>query len=407
MNTVIRRGPRAIGVSAVLLATLIGAGCSSGSDSAVDPGGVQPIRSLRLTPPTSEVGLGGTLQLKLLALDASDTEVETAGPAVWASADTLVASVSQSGLVTGRRLGVVQLQAVLDGKSAFSVVTVVAARVAAVAVTPTTASTTAGGTVQLSARATDAGGAVLTDRLVFWQSSNDAVARVTSTGLVSGVAAGTATITATSEGKSGTATITVAAPGPVTTRVDVSPASAGLAVGGTQQLTATPRDAAGNARTGRTVAWTSSDATVAAVNGSGLVTAVNPGTATITATADGVSGTAAITVTAPQTPTTPTTPTPAPVARVELTPTQATIAVNGRQTFSARLTDAGGAVLSGRSCTWSGGIATSGKNNGRRLFDIETLTATSARVLGRLEGKASIVATCEGRVGSAVVTVDD
>ena len=404
MNTFIRRGTRALRASTVLLATLVAAGCSGGSDSAVDPGGLQPIRSVRLTPPTSEVGLGGTLQLKLLALDASDNEVEAAGGAVWASADTLIATVSQSGLVTGRRLGVVQLQAVLDGKSAFSVVTVVAARVAAVAVAPATASTTAGGTVQLSARTTDAGGAVLNDRLVFWQSSNDAVARVTSTGLVSGVAAGTATITATSEQKSGTATVTVAAPGPVTTRVDVSPASAGLVVGGTQQLTATPRDAAGNARTGRTVTWTSSDATVAAVNGSGVVTAVKAGAATITATADGVSGTAAITVTAPQT---PATPTPAPVARVELTPTQATIDVGARQTFTARLTDAGGAVLSGRSCTWSGGIATSGKNSGRRIFDVEILTATSARAVGRLEGNASIVATCEGRTGSAVVTVKD
>ena len=403
MNTFIRRGTRALGASALLAATLV-AGCSSGSDGAVDPGGLQPIRSVRLTPPTSEVGLGGTLQLKLLALDASDNEVEAAGGAVWASADTAIATVSQGGLVTGRRLGVVQLQAVLDGKSAFSVVTVVAARAAAVAVTPATASTTAGGTVQLSARVSDASGATLPDRLVFWQSSNDAVARVTSTGLVSGVAAGTATITATSEGKSGTATVTVAAPGPVTTRVDVTPATAGLVVGGTQQLTATPRDAAGAARTGRTIAWTSSDATVASVNGSGLVTAVKPGSATITATADGVSGTAAITVTAA--PTAPT-PAPAPVARVELTPTQATIELGARQTFTARLTDAAGAVLSGRSCTWSGGIATSGKNNGRRIFDIEVLTATSARVLGRLEGKATLVATCEGRTGSAVVTVDD
>ena len=406
MDTLIRRGTRALGASAVLLASLVVAGCSSGSDSAVDPGGVQPVRSVRLTPPTSEVGVGGTLQLKLLALDASDAEVE-AGGAVWASADTLIATVSQSGLVTGRRLGVVQLQAVLDGKSAFSVVTVVATRVAAVTVTPGAASVAAGGTVQLSARATDAGGAALNDRLVFWQSSNDAVARVTSTGLVSGVAAGTATITATSEGKSATAAVTVAAPGPVTTRVDVSPTSAGLVVGGTQQLTATPRDAAGTARTGRTITWTSSDATVAAVNGSGLVTAVTAGSATITATADGVSGTAAVTVTAPQTPTPPTTPTPVPVARVEVTPAQATIDVGDRQTLSARLTDAGGAVLSGRSCTWTGGIATTGQNNGRRIFDIEPLTATSVRVLGRLDGKATIVATCEGRAGSALITVKD
>ena len=394
-------------VFAALLALAVATACSGGSDSGVDPGALQPISSLRLTPPTSEVGLGGTLQLKLAALDAANNEIDAAGSAVWASADTLVATVSQDGLVTGRRLGVVQLQAVLEGKSAFSVVTVVAARVAAVAVTPATSTIAAGATVQLAARATDAGGAALADRLVFWQSSSDAVARVTSTGLVSGVAAGTATITATSEGKSATATITVSAPGPVTTRVDVSPASAGLAVGGTQQLTATPRDAAGNARTGRTVTWTSSDASVATVSGGGLVTANKAGSATITAAADGVSGTAAITVTAPQTPTPPTTPAPVAVSRVEVTPTQATLDVGARQTLTARPLDAGGALLTGRSCTWSGGIALTGKNSGKRIVDVEPLTATTARVTGRLEGRAPVVATCEGRTATATITVED
>lgn len=86
-------------------------------------------------------------------------------------------------------------------------------------------------------------------------------------------------------------------PAPVAT-VAVSPGTASFAVGGTQQLTATLRDASGNVLMGRTVTWTSSALTVATVSGSGLVTALLAGTTTITATSEGQSGTATVTVTA-------------------------------------------------------------------------------------------------------------
>jgi hypothetical protein len=81
--------------------------------------------------------------------------------------------------------------------------------------------------------------------------------------------------------------------------VAVTPASVSLAVGGTQQLTAAPKDASGNVLAGRAVTWASSAPGVASVSGAGLVTAVAAGTATITATSDGKSGTAAVTVNPP------------------------------------------------------------------------------------------------------------
>jgi hypothetical protein len=67
-------------------------------------------------------------------------------------------------------------------------------------------------------------------------------------------------------------------------------------VAGTQQFTATLRDASGNVLTGRTISWTSSNLSVATVSGSGLALGVVAGTATITATSEGQSGTAALTV---------------------------------------------------------------------------------------------------------------
>src|SRR2546426_9878228 len=72
--------------------------------------------------------------------------------------------------------------------------------------------------------------------------------------------------------------------------VTVNPASASVQVGQTVQLSATPRDANGNALPGRTVTWASTNTTVATVNGQGLVTAKAVGAATITATGEGQSG---------------------------------------------------------------------------------------------------------------------
>src|SRR2546426_540578 len=83
------------------------------------------------------------------------------------------------------------------------------ATVASVTVAPRTWTVAVGATVQLTATPKDANGTVLTGRVVTWGSDNTAVATVSSTGLVGGVAEGQATITATSEGQSGTAALTV------------------------------------------------------------------------------------------------------------------------------------------------------------------------------------------------------
>src|SRR5438270_447141 len=165
-----------------------------------------------------------------------------------------------------------------------AVVTVTPVPVAAVVVIPLTASVQVGGTVQLATATKDSAGAVLGGRAVTWASGNLAVATVRGSGLVAGVAAGTATITATSEGKSGT-------PVPVAAVV-VIPATASVPVGGTVQLAAATKDSSGAVLAGRTVTWARGDAAVATVSGSGLVAGAAAGTATITATSEGKSGTA-------------------------------------------------------------------------------------------------------------------
>src|SRR5437762_418629 len=156
-----------------------------------------------------------------------------------------------------------------------------------------------------------------------WQSADITLATVDANGLVTGKAAGgPVTVTATAEGKSGTAAVTITKI-PVST-VDVTPATASIVVNGTVQLTATPKDASGNPLTGRTVTWQSADITLATVDANGLVTGkAAGGPVTVTATAEGKSGTAAVTITT------------IPVSTVDVTPATASIVVNGTVQLTA------------------------------------------------------------------------
>ncbi len=179
-----------------------------------------------------------------------------------------MATVSGSGLVTGLTAGLATITATSEGKRGTSAITVTQIPVAAVSVSPATASLTPGQTVQLAATPTDASGNPLTGRVVTWTSSNGAVAAVSGSGLVSALAAGSATITASSEGQSGGAAVTVAAVSVPVASVSVSPTTASLTTGQTVQLAATPKDANGSSLTGRVVSWTSSSGAVATVSGS-------------------------------------------------------------------------------------------------------------------------------------------
>jgi hypothetical protein len=177
-------------------------------------------------------------------------------------------------------------------------VTAVPLVVTTVTVAPTSASVVAGATTPLVATVKDQNGNVMTGQTVTWTTSNGAAATVNAAGLVTGVAAGTATITATSSGKTGTSAITVTAVTPVVTTVTVAPTSASVVAGSTTPLVATVKDQNGNVMSGQTVIWTTSNSAAATVNSSGLVTGVAAGSATITATSSGKTGTSSITVTA-------------------------------------------------------------------------------------------------------------
>ena len=120
-----------------------------------------------------------------------------------------------------------------------------------------------GQTTQLAVTLRDGAGIVLNGRTVSWSSSNPAAAAVSSQGLVTAVAKGSATITATSEGKTGSADVTTTnvAVGSVT----IQPQGPSVVVGSSVQLGAIVRDANGSIVTDRAVTWSSSNAAVATI----------------------------------------------------------------------------------------------------------------------------------------------
>ncbi len=342
------------------------------------------VASVTVTPSSLSGTVGQTGQLTAVVTDANGNTM-TGQTITWTSSNSGVATVNASGLVSAVGAGSATITASTGGKSGTASVTVttVAPVVASVTVSPSSVSNSVGQTAQLTAAAKDGSGNTMTGQSITWSSSNSSVATVNGSGLVSSVGVGTATITATSSGKSGTASVTVAAAAPVVGSVTVTPAALTGTVGQTGQLTAVVTDANGNTMTGQTITWTSSKTSVATVNGSGLVTAVSAGTATITASTSGKSGTASVTVAAA-----------APVvASVTVAPSSVSNSVGQTAQLSAVVKDGSGNTMTGQSITWSSSNSSVATVN------------TSGVVTSVAAGTATITASSSGKSGTVSVTV--
>jgi len=168
--------------------------------------------------------------------------------------------------------------------------------VASVNVTPTTSSVSVNGQQAFTATALDSNGHSVSGQTFTWTSSSTNVATISTAGIATGVAPGSTQITALTAGITSTAvTLTV---NPSISSVSISPMTATIKVGATQQFTASAVDANGNTVSQAAFSWHNSFGGVASIDSNGLATGLSPGTVMITASAGGMtSPVATLTVT--------------------------------------------------------------------------------------------------------------
>jgi len=280
--------------------------------------------SVAIQPSSGAIAVGGNLLLSAVALDSAGRQVT--GAVTWASDSPAVATVSPAGQVTAVAPGVATVRANVGAVQASATITVAAAappaasesdraaRVVSIRVDGNPGSLTVGATAQLSALALDARRAA-TGASVSWSSSDPSRATVTAGGLITAAGAGDVTITVRSGAVSQPVSLHVTpapvgpAPGPAPVHVasvSVSSPAGPLAVGTSARLVATVLGDDGRPN-GTPVTWRSRDPSIATVNG-GVVTAVAPGTTTVSATAEDREGSTTVVVSAPEAPR----PAPAP-----------------------------------------------------------------------------------------------
>jgi hypothetical protein len=307
---------------------------------------------------------------------------------------TISNTTGTQGLAAGAGVGTATITATLSGVSGSTGLTVTAATLSSLVVTPANPTIAKGTTLQFTATGTYSDSSVqdLT-ALVTWTSSATAVATVSnaagSHGLATGAAIGTTTVTATSGSVSGATGLTVTAA--TLSALQVTPANPTIAKGTTQQFVATGiyTDLTTQDLTAQ-VTWSSSATTVATISNAagtqGLATAVAQGGATITATHLGVTGSTALTVTAET------------LVSLDVQPVDPTVAKGTLQQFRVigTFTDNSTQDLT-ESATWSSGTTS--------VATVSNAVGSHGLVTTLAVGSSIITATTGGKSDTSTITV--
>ncbi len=326
-----------------------------------------PVTSVEIDPTWITLKVGDKTSLTAIVKpdDADNSEFIN-----WHSSDETVATVDEKGNLTALKIGETIITADCGNQSASCTVTVIPTPAESVTVSPTSAELNVGETTLLTATIIPDD---VTDKTVTWSSSDPTKVTVDAYGMVTGVALGQATITATCGTVSGICTVTVI-PTPAGS-VTVSPATASLKAGETVMLTATilPEDT-----TDKTVVWSSSDETIATVAADGTVTAVAVGEATITATCGTVNATSTITVV------------PTLAEKVTVSPETARINVGETKALAATVMPA---TTTDKTVTWS--------SSDEKIATVDE----NGVVTGVSVGNVTITATCGSLSATCAVEI--
>jgi hypothetical protein len=248
------------------------------------------LSSIAVTPAfPADLGVGASLPLVALGTYADGTTADITSKVTWVSSNTAVAAVFANGAVSGEGSGTANITAALSGVTSPGLKLTVKA-VSSILVTPAASprNLDIGATQQFTAIATYSDGASADiSSQVTWLSSNPQVATIYANGLATGIAAGSAGITATLSGVTSQATALAVQP---LSSIAISPASPNnLVVGAAQHFTAIGTFADGSLMDITSqVTWSSATANIATITAGGAATGVKTGTDKITATMAGI-----------------------------------------------------------------------------------------------------------------------
>lgn len=356
-------------------------GATSASVNAAD------LASIAILPGNVTIAATTSQQLSAIGTFNDGSTRELTSQAVWTTSSAPVAKVSSSGLARGLSPGIATITATLGPVSASVTLDVTNAQVVSISVTPALSIIAPATKLSLAATGafSDASTQVIT-RDVTWASDNVAVATVGPSGTIAALAPGTANIHATINGITAAASVNVSS---VTlTSIGVSPATATLAPASTLSYVAKGTFSDGSTQIiTNAVTWSSSDSNVASVSTS-QATGQSPGTATITAQQDSISGSADLVVES------------SPLIAMQITPASATVAQQTAAQFRAIGTFADDSTqdLTG-SVSWTScppSVAT-----------VSEAVGTKGLAAGLTPGTATITALFAGQVGTASLSVTD
>jgi plastocyanin len=356
------------------------------------------LRSIAITPANPSVPKGGTQQFTATGTFSDNSTSDITTQADWTSSATGVATISNTegsqGLAAALATGDLTITAALDGVSTTTALTVSAAVLRSIVVTPANPGVPKGETEQFTATGTFSDQSIqdVTSQ-VTWASSVGAIATIsnsaTSQGLSTGIGTGVTTISAASSGISGSTTLTITAP--VLESITITPDGPSVPKGEIEHFTATGLFSdQSTADVTTQVTWASSSTLIATISNAagsqGTAAAIAIGSSTISATSQSISSTTTITVSA------------AVLQSIAVTPANPTIAKGETKAFAATGTysDQSTQDLTGQ-VAWS-----SSKNNVSTISNSPGGQGVAAAVA---VGQATINAMFDGISGSTNLTV--
>lgn len=352
--------------------------------------------SIAVTPAAPSIALGSQQQFAATGTYSNGSTQNLTSSAMWSSSATKVATIASGGLAASVAVGTSTINATYGSITGSTLLTVSAASLVSIAVTPARPSFALSTIQQLVATGTYTDGSTLVlTNSVAWSSVSASIATVNSQGIATAVAQGTSNLTAAVGTISGSTVVTVT-PAVLVSMV-VTPAIPALPIGVAQQFVATGTFSDGSTQNITALArWSSSASAIATVGSSagsaGLASTEASGTTTITAASGSISGSTTLTVTT------------ATLLSIAITPATPSIALGAAQQFAASGTYTDGSTQNLTStASWSSSTPSTATINTSGLAQsLEVGSTNIAATFGTISSSTQLTVTGATLVSIAI-----